>query len=120
MRNKNHIRRKESRKKIWKLLAIFPLLFLILAPTPAESSPPRSSVCGAHSKIVENLERNYQEKPRSAGLTANGHWVEILTAPSGTFSIIATTPKGLTCLIATGANWVDFPPVGKPGTGIRF
>ncbi len=71
--------------------------------TPADAQ----SVCVQRSKAVEHLFENYQEQPISHGIASSGHLVEIFVGPSGGFTILATTPQGLACILATGENWRD-------------
>ncbi len=62
--------------------------------------------CGERSKVLEFLSKKYQEAPIAAGVTTTGALVEVLTDPKGhTWTIIVTTPEGISCLVATGDGW---------------
>ncbi len=64
------------------------------------------------------MDRKYQEAPIGAGVTNSGGLVEVLTTSDGsTWTIIVTTPQGVSCLVATGEGWRTLKP--KPeGTAL--
>ncbi len=70
-------------------------------------TPADAQSCNQRSEAVEHLFENYQEQPISNGISSSGHLVEIFVGPSGGFTILATTPQGLACVLATGENWRD-------------
>jgi hypothetical protein len=46
--------------------------------------------------------------PNGIGLTDAGNLLEVLSADDGsTWSIIVTTPDGMSCLVATGEAWKE-------------
>ena len=62
--------------------------------------------CEVRSKLVERLAATYKEISVATGLAHDGKLVEVLTNASGeTWSIIVTSPQGLSCLVATGEDW---------------
>ena len=70
--------------------------------------------CAPRDQILGWLASAYREAPVAAGVTAGGELVEVLARPDGrTWTIIITTPKGLSCLVAAGEGWraVDRVPV---------
>ena len=45
------------------------------------------------------------------GVSKDGGVVEILTSgPGSTFTIIVTTPNGMTCMVAAGDSWENLVP----------
>ena len=61
------------------------------------------SVCGKRPDIITQLERKYGETRQSVGVQQNRGVVEVYASPeSGSWTIIITDPRGLTCLIAAG------------------
>ena len=65
--------------------------------------------CELRSKLVERLSATYKEMSVATGLAHDGKLVEVLTNASGeTWSIIVTSPQGLSCLVATGEDWRKF------------
>ena len=71
-------------------------------------------LCGEHSEVVENLKKNYSEVPVYIGLGNKGTVIEILAAPSGSFTILYTRPNGLSCILAAGTAWEKAKKV-EPG-----
>lgn len=59
--------------------------------------------CAPHEQVVERLAAGYGETRRSIGLGARGVVVELFASTeTGTWTITATAPDGLTCLVAAG------------------
>jgi len=89
------------------LLAFGPLS---LMPNPA-SAQGVPSVCRARDALLSQLESKYGEVPVAIGV-ADGALVELLTAKDGiTWTIILTSPKGISCLIASGDGWRPLAPL---------
>ena len=84
-----------------KLAALFTILFLSVAATPAFAQ----MVCGNHTDIEKRLQTGYQEVRTGVGLAGNGGLIELYTSKKGTFTIVLTRPNGMSCLMAVGENW---------------
>jgi hypothetical protein len=70
-----------------------------------------AQVCAARDGLLSQLEKKYGEVPVAIGV-ADGRLVELLTAKDGmTWTIILTSPKGVSCLIASGEGWRPLVPV---------
>ncbi len=67
--------------------------------------------CGERAQIVMQLEQGYAEKPIAIALDSQGRMLEVLAAPSGTWTMLVSTPGGMTCLVASGVGWEDLPTV---------
>lgn len=77
-----------------------------LIPTPASAQ----MVCGQRDDILETLARKYQERPAAIGVESTGGLIEVLAdIKSGSFTIIVTTPRGMSCLLASGEGWRMVP-----------
>ncbi len=62
--------------------------------------------CNERENVLELLAKKYQETPIAAGVTNTGGLVEVLTdTKGGTWTIIVTTPQGMSCLVAAGEGW---------------
>ena len=73
--------------------------------------------CNERDNVLALLAKKYQETPVAAGVTNTGGLVEVLTDhKGGTWTIIVTTPQGISCLVAAGEGWRDIrPPLqGQP------
>ncbi len=79
-------------------------------PALAQGAP---AVCRARDGLRSQLESKYGEVPVAIGV-ADGQLIELLTAKDGiTWTIILTSPKGLSCLIASGEGWRPLVPVSN-------
>jgi hypothetical protein len=92
------------------VLALLAFGSLTLKPTPAAAQGVPSA-CAARDALLSQLEHKYGEVPVAIGV-ANGKLVELLTAKDGiTWTIILTSPRGVSCLIASGDGWRPLTPV---------
>lgn len=64
-----------------------------------------ASVCAEHNSMVKALEEKYRETLSQYGLAGKTNLVEIFISNAGSFTILATRPDGLSCVVATGDNW---------------
>ncbi len=89
------------------MAAFFMLAAWLAAAAPAVAAPP----CMARGDMVRGdmvreLADKYREVPVAVGVTNAGGLVEVLTtADGGTWSIVITTPQGMSCLVAAGEGW---------------
>ena len=61
---------------------------------------------------MSHLSSAYRERTVALGLASNGGVLEILTNEAGTtWSIILTTPDGVSCMVATGEHWEPVQPI---------
>ena len=87
------------------LTAAAAAFFMLAGPAVAQL------VCNERAKLLELLAKRYQEAPIAAGVTNTGGLVEILTDPKGhTWTIIVTSPQGISCLVAAGEDWRGIIP----------
>ena len=61
-------------------------------------------------------------KPVSLGLSLDGRVVKVLKSPGGTWTIIMTSPNGVSCLLIAGKYWQNVVITAKdlkcnPGCG---
>lgn len=74
---------------------------LLITPTPVLAG----AVCGDRTSLLKQLSGNYKESPASMGLAANGSVVEVTKSDTGTWTILLTSPNGVTCVMAAGESW---------------
>ncbi len=87
---------------MWKILTLG-AGFALLASTAMAQAQPQ---CNQRDNVLELLAKKYKETPIAAGVTNTGGLVEVLTDhKSGTWTIIVTTPQGMSCLVAAGEGW---------------
>ncbi len=69
--------------------------------------------CGTRDSVVEKLGEKYGETRRGGGLAGPTAIFEIWASEAtGTWTILKTTPNGLTCVMAVGDGWHD--DAGRP------
>ena len=82
---------------------------------PAQAAPQ----CNTRDVVHDLLAKKYSETVVAIGVANNGGLVEVLATGDGaTWSIIITTPQGMSCLVAAGEGWrVMTPgPIEEPRT----
>ncbi len=104
------IRRVSIRAAVLAVLGLLAVGVLPLGSGPAFGQG-AAQVCAARDGLLTQLEKKYGEVPVAIGV-ADGRLVELLTAKDGmTWTIILTSPKGVSCLIASGEGWQPLVPV---------
>ncbi len=64
--------------------------------------------CGTRDSVVAKLGDKYGEVRKGVGLAGPTAIIEIwVSEATGTWTILKTTPNGLTCIMAVGDNWQD-------------
>lgn len=76
--------------------------------------------CGDSASIAAYLARKYREKPRAAGMVGSRGYMQLYVAETGTWTVLLTSPEGISCIIAAG-DGLEFlqgskPPQGEEGT----
>ncbi len=91
--------------------------FLIAAaalPAAAQST----QNCADRIQIVERLEGKYGETRQSIGLGSNNTLIEVCASPeTGTWTITATMPQGVTCILTYGQSYEALAPIVTPVKG---
>ena len=65
-----------------------------------------SQPCDQRDNVLGLLAERYHERPIAVGVTSEGSLVEVLTdAKGGTWTIIVTSPEGMSCLVLSGEGW---------------
>ena len=85
------------------------LLALPLSSGMARAQTPTGIPCADRGMATSQLHELYGERRIGYGLAANGSVIELFAAPNGSFTLFATLPHGVSCLIATGQSW-ESPP----------
>lgn len=74
------------------------------------------SNCEPRDSLLGKLDRLFDERPVAIGLASTGNLLEVLTSAAGTWTILITTPDGVTCIAAAGDHWQslnDLKPAGE-------
>ena len=65
-----------------------------------------ASFCRPRAEVLLTLMRQYGEAPVAQGLAQGGAVIEVLASPDRrTWTIIASNPAGIACLLAVGEHW---------------
>ncbi len=86
--------------------------FATLAAIPAAQAQQQGPRCGPREAITKVLTGRFAELPVSMGLAKDGAMLELFTtATGGTWTLLATNPKGVSCIVSHGESWMSTPPV---------
>lgn len=87
------------------------LSLVMMAPAFAQS---QGSQCARHDQVVAAITgEKYNETRRAMATTtvATGtNLVEVFASKAGTWTVIVSTPTGLSCIVASGESWEELPP----------
>jgi hypothetical protein len=87
---------------------------IMVAATPVLAEPPAR--CASRDRLLEQLDRGYQEQRIAVGLSNRGVVIEILASADGaSWSLLVTHPGGHSCLLDAGQGWQMLPFLrGRP------
>lgn len=70
------------------------------------ATPAMSAECFPRTEFIAFLRSEYQETPTVSGYDMeNSIVVEMLSSPSGTWTLVLTKPDGETCILAAGEHF---------------
>ncbi len=85
---------------MWKTFLLGAALAVFSSAAMAQSQ------CNKRDNVISLLANKYKEAPVAVGVTNTGGLVEVLSTGDGnTWTIIVTTPQGMSCLVAAGEGW---------------
>ena len=65
--------------------------------------------CDQRGALVTALDKLYAEKPISLGIANNGSVIEVFASAEGSWTIVLTSPTGMSCMLAAGDSWETSP-----------
>ena len=71
---------------------------------PAQATPRN---CGPRERVLATLTERYGEIQQGIGLDVGNNVMEIYASEGGSWTIIRTTPNGITCLVDSGHGYSD-------------
>lgn len=76
----------------------------------------QSAQCGPRKAVLAALQQNYHETAFAMGMAGGGALVEVFANhTTGSWSILATSPAQITCLVASGDHFeTTFPKSAHP------
>jgi len=99
--------------------ALFAAFLASTIPTATAEAQTARPQCADRGSVLAQLAQKYHEAPVNMGLTNAGAVLEILTSDGGTWTVVVTTPSGVSCMIAAGQHWepVERKKVGYVPSG---
>jgi|TARA_Y100000310_G_C20130387_1_gene555599 hypothetical protein len=83
---------------------------LVLIPVGAEAC-----MCGPRDNVMAQLKERYGEEVRSTGIFREGlAIIEILRGPKGSFTVLSSSPRGMTCVVTFGTHMEDQNIISGP------
>ena len=89
------------------ILAAADLTVSFVTAAEAQRLPNSQQICAPRAQIVEKLKAEFNEEPQAIGVTHSGGLFEILSSESGTWTVLATGPNGVSCLVLSGDGWMS-------------
>ncbi len=77
---------------------------MFFAATQSNAQPPGAQ-CAPRSAVVQVLAARFGETRQSMGLAAADQLMEVYASDAGSWSLIVSTPDGLSCLLASGQSF---------------
>jgi hypothetical protein len=80
---------------------------LLPAAVASAQSPERreSPACLPHEQAEDQLHRTYNEKKIGHGISGDGNLIEVFMSSAGSFTVIKTSPAGVSCIVDFGEGW---------------
>jgi hypothetical protein len=69
------------------------------------------SQCAPRPEVVKVLGGKYQESQRVMGLINEKAMMEIYVSPKGSWTMVVTNERGVSCVLADGEAWDEKPVV---------
>lgn len=104
------------------MLVLFALalggLSVMARQAAAQQLPPTTPRMPCHNatEIAKQLSNKYDEAPVAFGLQSNGNLLQVyFSEEKDTWTVVSTTPAGVSCIIAAGKRWESLPALaGAP------
>ncbi len=96
---------KKPLRRLGNLAGLLTVTLTVTLAAPGAQAQQADPFCDARTTLLMFLNGKYAEKTSAMGLANNGAVVEILNSENGTWTILVTTPNGVSCLLATGKHW---------------
>jgi hypothetical protein len=84
------------------------------SPLGAQMPPAGAMPCHNANEIAKQLNSRYDESPVAFGLQSNGNLLQVYASEDkSTWTVVSTTPQGLSCIVAAGKTWEALPLLKK-------
>ena len=79
-------------------------------PLGAQTNQGMRMPCHNATEIAKQLSSKYEEAPVAFGLQSNGNLLQVYASTEkDTWTVVSTTPNGLSCIVAAGKRWENLP-----------
>lgn len=72
-------------------------------------------ICRTHAEIEAKLLSDFGETKVGHGISGDGSLVEVYAGPSGTFTVVKTSPGRVSCIVDFGESWQNLAPLEAAG-----
>jgi hypothetical protein len=96
--------------RLGKLFSIASLALITLGwSCSVQGQSPRGPPCADRTQVIAHLNAIFGERAIGSGLAEGGFVFELFASQTGAWTLIATTPRGLSCHVASGQAWEPVP-----------
>lgn len=68
--------------------------------------------CHKAAEVAKQLANRYNEAPVAFGMQSNGNLLQVYySEDNDTWTVVSTTPNGMSCIVAAGKRWEQVPLV---------
>jgi hypothetical protein len=89
------------------------VLAVVAAMAAPEAVAQSAMPCGDRGKLITMLDAKYSEGLAGFGVTGQSQLVEVFVSEKGSFTVVMTNSKGVSCVIAAGDNWEKVAPIQR-------
>ncbi len=79
--------------------------YWILSAHTAPAQTPIQIPCQMQATMTDRLARQFKEQPIGVGLINRSAALVLYTSPSGSWTLVSVTPRGMSCVKAAGSAW---------------
>jgi hypothetical protein len=88
---------------------LLPLAALVAAAIAAPLPASAASQCSTRDSVTRQLTERFGESRQAIGLASEVAVVELYVSPGGSWTLLATDARGLSCVIGAGEAWQAAP-----------
>jgi hypothetical protein len=89
-----------------KLPVIILAAAAITGSTVIATSPLFAAACAPRDEFAKHLATNYKEESQGIGVTNDGSLFEVFASDNGSWSLLITNGRKISCIVAAGEMWV--------------
>ena len=86
------------------------LLFGCVSVATADLAVAGDTYCAKHEALAQILNTKFDEQQQGMGLAGKEAMIEIFVSAKGTFTLVTTDTKGVSCIVGAGDNWEKLEP----------